>query len=88
MKARTVLIAIVGGVLLTLLTGLFSNTPEMLVGATHYGYPLPWLVRMIVAPQYFPWVIDYVNLVADVIVWSIIVGIILLVVGTAGKKTR
>jgi hypothetical protein len=83
-----VLIAIVGGVLLTLLTGVFSNTPEMMVGATHYGYPLPWLVRMIVAPEYFPWVVDYVNLLADVITWSIIVGIVLLVVGAARRKTR
>jgi hypothetical protein len=88
MKGRTVLIAIVGGVLLTLLTGVFSNTPEMMVGATHYGYPLPWLVRMIVAPEYFPWVVDYVNLLADVITWSIIVGIVLLVVGAARRKTR
>jgi hypothetical protein len=88
MKGRTVLIAIVGGVLLTLLTGVFSNTPEMMVGATHYGYPLPWLVRMIVAPEYFPWVVEYVNLVADVIVWSVIVGIVLLVVGAVRKKTR
>jgi hypothetical protein len=88
MKVRAVLSAIVGGALLTLLTGLFSNTPEMMVGATHYGYPLPWLIRMIVAPEYFPWLVDYVNLLADVIVWSIIVGIVLLVVGMARKKTR
>jgi hypothetical protein len=86
MEARAVLIAIGGGVLLTLATGLFSNTPEMLVGATHYGYPLAWLIRMIVAPQYFPWVVDYISLLADIIFWSIIVVIALLAIGMARKR--
>jgi hypothetical protein len=86
MKARAVLIAIAGGVLLTLLTGLLSNTPEMMVGATHYGYPLAWLIRMIVAPQYFPWVVDYISLLADIAFWSVIVGIVLLAIGKARKR--
>jgi hypothetical protein len=86
MKTRTVLIAVAGGVLLTLLTGLLPNTPEMMVGATHYGYPLAWLIRMIVAPQYFPWVIDYLGLLADVIFWAIIAAIVLLAIGKARKK--
>jgi hypothetical protein len=86
MKARAVLIAIAGGVLLTLLTGLLSNTPEMMVGATYYGYPLAWLIRMIVAPQYFPWVVDYLGLIADIVFWSIIVGIVLLAIGMARKR--
>jgi hypothetical protein len=86
MKARAVLIAVAGGVLLTLLTGLLSNTPEMMVGATHYGYPLAWLIRMIVAPQYFPWVVDYLGLLADIVFWSIIVGIVLLAIGMARKR--
>jgi hypothetical protein len=81
-----VLMAIGGGVLLTLVTGLFSNTPEMMVGATHYGYPLAWLIRMIVAPQYFPWVVDYISLLADIVFWSIIVVIVLLAIRMARKR--
>lgn len=88
MKARTVLFAIVGGVLIALATGLFSNTPPMMVGAVHYGYPLPWLTRLIIAPQYFPWLVNYVNLFADVLVWSIVVGIVLLILAMARKSSR
>jgi hypothetical protein len=83
-----VIFAIVGGALLALATGLFSNTPPMMVGAVHYGYPLAWLTRLIVAPEYFPWLVDYVNLVGDIIVWSIIVGIAVLVLGMARKSNR
>lgn len=67
------------GELLTLLTGLAPNTPQMLVGAEHYGYPLPWLIRMIVAPWYNPWRIDLLGFFADVIVWFVIIFIILFV---------
>ena len=68
-----------GGEILTLVTGLVPNTPAMLVGAEHYGYPLPWLIRMIVAPWYNPWRIDLLGFSADVIVWFVIIFIVLLV---------
>ncbi|MBS7626927.1 hypothetical protein KEJ51_07850 [Candidatus Bathyarchaeota archaeon] len=55
MEVKTPIYAVLCGLALTLLTGLFSNTPPRLVGAVWYGYPLPWLFRMIIAPQYFPW---------------------------------
>lgn len=69
--------AVIGGLIVTLITGLISNTPAMLVGATLYGYPLPWLVRMVVSPEYNPWKIIPENLIADIIIWNIIVGIII-----------
>lgn len=75
---RIVIISVVGGVVIALLTGLVSNTP-MLVGAVWYGYPLAWLIRMIVAPEYFPWKVEIVNLIADIVVWTLIVLVILLV---------
>jgi hypothetical protein len=88
MKARTVLFSIAGGVLLTLVTGLFSNTPPMMVGATHYGYPFPWPTRLIIAPEYFPWRLDYLGLIGDILVWSIVVGVVLLVLAIARKSSR
>jgi hypothetical protein len=88
MNARSILFAIAGGVLVALATGLFSNTPSMLVGAVHYGYPLPWLIRMIVAPEYFPWVVNYVNLIVDIVVWAIIVGVLLLILARTRKSSR
>jgi len=78
-------VSILGGEILTLLTGLFSNTPEMLVGAEHYGFPLAWLIRMIVAPEYNPWRIEFVNFLADVVVWSVILLVIVFIVEKVRK---
>ena len=79
------LVSIFSGEIITLLTGLFSNTPEMLVGAEHYGFPLAWLIRMIVAPEYNPWRIEFVNFLADVVVWSVILLVIVFIVEKVRK---
>jgi len=78
-------VSILGGEIITLLTGLFSNTPQMLVGAEHYGFPLAWLIRMIVAPEYNPWRIEFVNFLADVVVWSVILLVIVFIVEKVRK---
>ena len=78
-------VSILGGEIITLLTGLFSNTPEMLLGAEHYGFPLAWLIRMIVAPEYNPWRIEFVNFLADVVVWSVILLVIVFIVEKVRK---
>jgi hypothetical protein len=80
-----VVVSIVGGVIITLVTGLFSNTPGMLVGAEWYGFPLAWLIRMIVAPEYNPWKVEYVNFIADVVVWSVILFVIIFIVDKVRK---
>jgi len=72
---KTVILSLIGGVVITLLTGLLSNMPAMLVGAVHYGYPIPWLFRLILAPEYFPWRLDVVAFVVDVVVWTIVIGV-------------
>jgi len=74
------LISILGGVLVTLLTGLFPTTPPLLVGATWYGFPLAWLIRMIVAPEYNPWRIELLNFFADIVIWFVIVAIVVFAV--------
>ena len=74
MATKTVIYSVIGGVVVTLLTGLISNTPAMLVGAMHYGYPLAWLVRLVLAPEYFPWRVNGPNLIVDLVIWIIIVG--------------
>jgi hypothetical protein len=78
-------VSILGGEIVTLLTGLFSNTPEMLVGAEHYGFPLAWLIRMIVAPEYNPWRIEFVNFLVDLVVWSVILLVIVFIVEKVRK---
>lgn len=77
MNVRAVVLAVVGGVVITLLTGLIENMPAMLVGAVHYGYPLAWLTRLVIAPEFNPWRVDYVNLVIDFVVWAVVVWLIL-----------
>ena len=51
--------------------------PTPLLGAEHYGYPIAWLFRLILAPEYFPWHVDAVALIADAVVWSVVVGAVL-----------
>lgn len=87
MNKKDILIPVIGGIIVTLITGLIPNTPSMLVGATHYGYPLAWLTRLIIAPEYFPWRLNLLNLVADIIIW---VGIITIILGalSATRRTR
>ncbi|MGP8069842.1 MAG: hypothetical protein ACLP5V_08130 [Candidatus Bathyarchaeia archaeon] len=83
---KMVVYAVVAGVVITLLTGLIGNTPEMLVGAVYYGYPFAWLEMMVVAPQYFPWVVRPLRLILDIVVWAVAVWVILFVVSKAKKK--
>lgn len=77
MLNKNCIYSIIAGIVITLLTGLISNTEATLVGATHYGYPLAWLIRRVLAPQYFPWRINIVSLIIDVIIWTLVIGIIL-----------
>jgi hypothetical protein len=77
--------SILGGEIVTLLTGLASNTPQMLVGAEHYGFPLAWLFRMIIAPEYNPWRIDFLNFLADVVAWSVIIIVIVFLLARTRK---
>ncbi|WP_455367306.1 hypothetical protein [[Eubacterium] cellulosolvens] len=86
MNLKKIFFPILGGVGITLLTGLFSNMTLMLVGASHFGYPLAWLVRLILAPEYFPWRVNVVNLIVDVAFWSAIIGFIWFLVDMRGRK--
>jgi len=74
---KIVILSLIVGVVITLLTGLLLNMPAPLLGAEHYGYPLPWLFRLVLAPEYFPWRVDLAGLPGDVAVWTILVGVAL-----------
>ncbi len=83
--------AFVAGVVLTLLTGLFVNTPDCVItlceaGAVYYGYPFTWLEMRVVAPPYFPWVFRLVRLILDIVVWTAVVWVILFIVSKVKKK--
>lgn len=88
MKTLKLLIfAAIGGIAITLLTGLFPNTPEMLVGAVWYGYPLAWLVQQLGNPAY-PTVYNLrpLRFAADIVAWAIIVAIVLFAYTKTRKK--
>ena len=85
MNRKIVSGSIIGGIVITLVTGLIPNMPSMLVGAAHYGYPLAWLIRLVIAPEYFPWRVNAVNLIIDIALWAIIVGIILFIIKRVRK---
>ena len=78
-ELKKVLMALVCGIAITIVTGLMPNTPGMLVGAMWYGYPLAWLIRMVVAPEHFPWKVEIMGLMADIVIWTLIALVILLV---------
>jgi len=81
---KVLLLAVVGGIAITLLSGLLGNTPEMLVGAVWSGYPLAWLVRIIVPG--FPYVVRPLRLFLDIMFWTVIAGIILFAYTKIRKK--
>ena len=84
MKTSRILALALGlGVLVTGLTGLINNTPEGLVGAVHYGYPLPWLYQVVYPGA--PMQVDPVILLVDIAIWSVIIGMILLLLQSVSR---
>ena len=68
----------IGGVVITLVSFIYNGTPGGgFVGATWYGFPLTWIRYLVVGPQYSPWVVDYIGLIADIIIWAIVIAIML-----------
>ncbi len=75
-------VAIVAGVLVTLATGLYNSTPDI-VGATWYGWPIAWLY-VIVYPGN-PWSINWVNFALDFALWFIVA---LIVIGLLTRTSK
>jgi hypothetical protein len=57
----------------------------VLLGAEHYGYPLAWLIRFVLAPEYSPWRVNIPNLIVNVAVWIGIVSTLLFILTRARK---
>jgi len=77
-RIKIPLSSVIGGVIVTLLTGLIPNT--LWVGAVGYGYPFAWYLRLVLPPEHVSfWHVNALNLIADITVWAVIIGIVLLV---------
>ena len=72
-RTTLLVLSLLAGVGLTLLTGLFVQRSPL--GATHFGYPLAWVVRMVVPPETNPWRIRWLGLGIDVLFWTVVVRI-------------
>lgn len=84
-RSRLVGLALGGGIVITLLTGLIPF--RSLLGATHYGFPLGWLIRLVLAPEFFPWRVSWLGLVVDVFIWGTVVLAALLVYEQARNRS-
>jgi hypothetical protein len=77
--AKTATISGVAGIAITLISSAARNTYNGLLGSSGYGYPTAWLYRLVIAPQYFPWRANYLNLIIDIIFWAIIAAIVIMI---------
>ena len=74
------IISVIVGIIITVITGLLSNQGNF-VGSGRWGYPVHWLSRIIVGPQYSPPTnIVWLNLMIDIVIWSIVILVILIIV--------
>lgn len=81
---KTLLVSLFGGTGITLITGLIPR--KALIGATHYGWPMAWLIRLVLAPQHNPWRVSPVWLVADVTLWGLVVYLLVSYMRKSGKR--
>ena len=85
MKIKTILLLIIFGIIIALLTAVYSQDMTVGLGATITGYGLPWLwlkkVTIIVpgTPDEFSLYAYGLYLLADIIFWTVIVAIIYVV---------
>jgi hypothetical protein len=75
-NCKSILGSIGGSVVITLITGLYNGTSGGLVGAVTYGFPLAWLRRLVIAPQYFPWRVIIPGLIVDLVIWFLVIEIL------------
>lgn len=69
--------SVISGAAVTFLSGLVNTTPAGLIGARLYGFPAIWLRYLVIAPQYNPWKVVLEGFIVDVILWSVVMGLLL-----------
>jgi hypothetical protein len=75
--SKIVATSVIIGVVITLITGIIPNIPTQLVGASWYGLPIKWLIKLVIAPQYNPWKVLPVNLFEDLVFWVVVTAIVM-----------
>jgi hypothetical protein len=77
-----VIVALVIGIIISGLTGLINTTP-VIIGATWYGWPVAWMYNYVTYPPSTAF--NYVNLVVDIVIWTV-VAFVILWIAMRGKK--
>lgn len=95
-RVRMLTIAIVAGIILTLITGWMQGVllytmagglhylMEPLLGASNYGLPIVW--RSVIVYPGSPTNYHIIGLVVDVVFWAVVVWVILFIVTKLQKK--
>ncbi|UCD00942.1 MAG: hypothetical protein JSV23_08660 [Promethearchaeota archaeon] len=64
------LLSIIGGIIITLITGFFTTPMLFLIGSDTWGFPFYWLSQII-----YPGAeknVNWSNLILDILIWSFI----------------
>ena len=88
-KIKLVLIglfSLIGGIIVTGITGLLPNPTEEIIGAEKWGFPFYWLSQAI-----YPGaekIINWSNFLIDILIWSAIIILIVSLIDYLFAKTR
>jgi len=84
---KSLILAVIGGGVITLLTGLISHSPECtrvacVAGDIYDGYPLAWIEMLVGAP----WFVRPFRLLIDIVTWTIGVWVVMFGVSKVRNK--
>ena len=81
---KILILAVIFGAVITLITGFINTTPSGLIGASWYGYPWAWRYVPVVLKPVTNY--DGANFIGDVIVWSVVASVPMLLWWKMKKK--
>lgn len=73
---KMLIFAIIGGIVITLITGMINTTPAGLLGASWYGWPFAWRIVPVVPDPVASY--NIAKFVGDFIIWFVVVFAVLL----------
>lgn len=67
---KNIIYAIIVGIAITLISGLIPR--RSLLGATSYGWPLIWLIHLVIPQDRNPWRFKVMHFIYDLLFWSLV----------------
>ena len=79
-RLRTLIMAIICGIGISLVTGFFENMPDAsIIGARYYGFPLYWRVSMVLISPKDTFILT--NLAIDIVFWFLAILAVFIILG-------